>query len=154
MNKDKKMLILTIFLGLVAILFSGLNRNSTTQNLSDTITEEKKVMESTKELIIEDISAGTGPEAKPGDLITVNYSGTLSSGAKFDSSYDRGVSFSFTLGAGEVIAGWDQGFTGMKVGGKRKLTIPPHLGYGERGAGDLIPPNSTLIFEVELLKVE
>lgn len=154
MNKDKKVLILTIFFGLLALLFFVLNKKSPTQNFSGTIIKEEKSMDTTKELIIEDVTLGTGSEAKEGNFITVNYSGTLLDGTKFDSSYDRGEPFSFTLGAGEVITGWDQGFNGMKVGGKRKLTIPSHLGYGERGAGALIPPNSTLVFEVELLKVE
>jgi FKBP-type peptidyl-prolyl cis-trans isomerase len=105
-------------------------------------------------LKIEDIKVGTGAEAVSGKKITVNYSGTLTDGTKFDSSYDRGEPFSFNLGAGEVIQGWDKGFAGMKIGGKRKLTIPPELGYGANGAGGVIPPNATLIFEVELLKVE
>jgi FKBP-type peptidyl-prolyl cis-trans isomerase FkpA len=106
------------------------------------------------ELLIEDIRVGTGAEAVAGKRITVNYSGTLTEGTKFDSSYDRGVPFVFNLGAGEVIKGWDQGFAGMKVGGKRKLTIPSDLAYGPAGAGGVIGPNATLIFEVELLKVE
>ena len=105
-------------------------------------------------LKIEDIKVGTGEEAVSGKRVSVNYLGTLVDGAKFDSSYDRGVPFSFNLGAGEVISGWDQGVVGMKVGGKRKLTIPPELGYGSAGAGAVIPPNSTLVFEIELLKVE
>jgi FKBP-type peptidyl-prolyl cis-trans isomerase len=104
-------------------------------------------------LIIEDITIGTGAEAVAGKLITVNYLGTLLDGTKFDSSYDRGAPFQFTLGAGEVIKGWDEGFTGMKIGGKRKLTISPELGYGNVAMGT-IPANSTLVFEVELLKVE
>lgn len=106
------------------------------------------------DLVIEDIKVGTGDEAVAGKKVTVNYKGTLTNGTQFDSSYDRGTPFTFNLGAGEVIQGWDNGVKGMKVGGKRKLTIPPQLGYGERGAGNLIPPNATLIFEVELLKVE
>ncbi len=105
-------------------------------------------------LKIEDQTVGTGAEAVSGKRITVNYSGTLTDGTKFDSSYDRGEPFTFNLGAGEVIQGWDQGFAGMKVGGKRKLTIAPELGYGASGAGGVIPPNATLVFEVELLKVE
>lgn len=105
-------------------------------------------------LKIEDQVVGTGDLATAGKKITVNYSGTLTNGTKFDSSYDRNQPFVFTLGAGEVIQGWDKGFDGMKVGGKRKLTIPPDMGYGAQGAGSAIPPNATLIFEVELLKVE
>lgn len=104
-------------------------------------------------LKIEDQVVGTGSEATSGKKVTVNYLGTLTNGTKFDSSFDRNQPFSFNLGAGEVIAGWDQGVAGMKVGGKRKLTIPPSLGYGSRDLGT-IPPNSTLIFEVELLNVE
>ena len=92
------------------------------------------------ELKIEDIVVGTGDEAVSGKKVTVNYLGTLINGTKFDSSYDRGVPFSFILGAGEVIKGWDQGIAGMKVGGKRKLTIPSSLGYGATGAGGVIPP--------------
>ena len=105
------------------------------------------------ELKIEDIVVGDGAEAKAGQNVTVHYRGTLEDGTPFDASYDRGKPFDFTLGAGEVIKGWDQGVAGMKVGGKRKLTIPSELGYGARGAGGVIPPNATLIFEVELLKV-
>ena len=105
------------------------------------------------ELKIEDLTVGSGAEAVSGKTVTVNYSGTLTNGTKFDSSYDRGTPFSFTLGAGEVIKGWDLGVAGMKVGGKRKLTIPSDLGYGSRGAGADIPPNATLVFEVELLEV-
>jgi FKBP-type peptidyl-prolyl cis-trans isomerase len=103
---------------------------------------------------IENLAEGTGEEAKAGKKVTVHYTGWLTDGKKFDSSLDRGDPFTFTLGAGQVIPGWDQGVQGMKVKGKRKLTIPPQLGYGERGAGGVIPPNATLVFEVELLKVE
>ena len=95
---------------------------------------------------------GDGAEAVSGETVTVNYRGTLANGKEFDSSYGRGP-FSFSLGAGRVIRGWDEGVAGMKVGGKRKLVIPPDLGYGSRGAGGVIPPNATLIFEVELLRV-
>lgn len=107
----------------------------------------------TTELQIEDQKIGTGETAVPGKKVTVNYVGTLTNGSKFDSSYDRNQPFSFTLGAGEVIEGWDLGVEGMKVGGKRKLIIPPSLGYGSSDLG-VIPPNSTLTFEVELLEVE
>jgi FKBP-type peptidyl-prolyl cis-trans isomerase len=90
-------------------------------------------------------------EVRPGDIISVHYTGTLTNGTKFDSSLDRGEAFATILGAGKVIQGWDLGIPGMKVGGKRKLVIPSNLGYGERGAGGVIPPNATLIFEIELL---
>lgn len=100
----------------------------------------------------QDLQVGTGAEAKPGQTVTVHYTGWLTNGQKFDSSVDRGKPFSFRLGAGQVIQGWDSGVAGMKVGGKRKLTIPPALGYGNRSIGP-IPAGSTLIFEVELLGV-
>ena len=93
----------------------------------------------------------TGAAAKANDRVDVHYTGRLKDGTKFDSSLDRGKPFSFTLGVGQVIKGWDEGVAGMKVGGKRKLIIPAHLGYGDRGAGGVIPPRATLVFEVELL---
>ena len=101
-----------------------------------------------------DLIIGTGREAALGHLATVHYTGWLTNGAKFDSSVDRRDPFSFPIGSGKVIHGWDEGVAGMKVGGKRKLTIPPQLGYGARGAGGAIPPNATLIFDVELLDVK
>ena len=104
-----------------------------------------------------DLSVGTGAQAKVGDKVSVHYTGWLyqndQAGSKFDSSKDRGDPFDFPLGAGQVIRGWDEGVTGMKIGGKRLLIIPPELGYGARGAGGVIPPNATLLFEVELLGV-
>lgn len=103
------------------------------------------------QLLIEDLQVGTGAEATPGQVVSVHYVGTLTDGSKFDSSRDRGRPFEFPLGAGRVIKGWDQGVAGMRIGGLRKLTIPPHLGYGAAGAGGVIPPNATLVFEVELL---
>jgi peptidylprolyl isomerase len=103
-------------------------------------------------LRITDLVLGTGAEAISGQTVSVNYRGTLQDGKEFDSSYGRGP-FSFPLGAGRVIRGWDEGVAGMRVGGKRKLVIPPDLAYGERGAGGVIPPNATLVFEVELLRI-
>jgi FKBP-type peptidyl-prolyl cis-trans isomerase len=104
-------------------------------------------------LQIDDLANGTGAEAKTGQHVTVHYTGWLTNGTKFDSSKDRGDPFQFKLGAGQVIRGWDEGVKGMKVGGKRKLTIPPEMGYGARGFPGAIPPNATLVFEVELLAV-
>ena len=100
-----------------------------------------------------DQTIGTGEPAVAGQTATVHYTGWLENGNKFDSSVDRGQPFSFPLGAGRVIKGWDEGVVGMKVGGKRKLTIPASLGYGTRGVGGVIPPNATLIFDVELLEI-
>lgn len=100
-----------------------------------------------------DTKVGTGTEAKAGQTAVVHYTGWLTDGTKFDSSKDRGQPLSFPLGAGRVIKGWDEGVQGMKVGGTRKLTIPANLGYGEQGAGGVIPPNATLVFEVDLLEV-
>jgi FKBP-type peptidyl-prolyl cis-trans isomerase FkpA len=104
-------------------------------------------------LQIEELVVGTGAAAAAGQKVSVHYTGWLTNGTKFDSSHDRNEAFQFGLGRGQVIRGWDEGVQGMKVGGKRKLTIPPELGYGSRGAGSVIPPNATLVFEVELLGV-
>ena len=106
-----------------------------------------------QDLKIENLKTGTGAEAKPGQTVTVHYTGWLTSGQKFNSSRDRGRPFSFALGAGQVIRGWDEGVAGMRVGGVRRLTIPPELGYGNRAVGP-IPAGSTLVFEVELLGVQ
>ena len=106
------------------------------------------------DLEITDITVGDGAEAGPGDTVKVHYVGVaLSSGEEFDASYNRGVPLDFPLGAGRVIAGWDKGVAGMKVGGRRQLVIPPHLGYGDRGAGGVIKPGETLIFVVDLVDV-
>lgn len=105
-------------------------------------------------LEIEDVTEGDGAEAVAGKSVTVNYTGWLTDGTKFDSSLDSGQPFVFPLGAGQVIAGWDEGVAGMKVGGTRILVIPPDKGYGEQGAGGVIPPNATLVFQVDLLGVE
>jgi len=105
------------------------------------------------ELQVNDIAAGTGAEVKAGDEVSVHYTGTFLDGKKFDSSVDRGEPFSFIVGAGEVIKGWDEGLVGMKVGGKRELLIPADKAYGERGSPGAIPPNSALYFQIELLEI-
>jgi FKBP-type peptidyl-prolyl cis-trans isomerase len=125
--------------------------SASSSNLSATVTELKKI----------DVKQGTGAEAVAGRPVLVHYTGWLydpsaegGKGAKFDSSRDRGVPFGFFLGAGKVIKGWDEGVAGMKTGGQRTLIIPPSMGYGARGAGNVIPPNATLIFDVELIEVK
>ena len=105
-------------------------------------------------LIVEEVIIGQGAAAQAGQTVTVHYTGWLTDGEKFDSSKDRDDPFQFSLGAGRVIKGWDEGVLGMQVGGTRKLTIPPALGYGARGAGGVIPPNATLVFEVELISID
>lgn len=152
----------------VALSFSACTKKSeetapaeTTQTAPDTAASptttaastESSTATSVSELKIEDVKVGTGAEATAGKKVTVEYTGKLTNGTQFDSSVGR-APFSFNLGAGQVIQGWEKGIVGMKVGGKRKLTIPPALAYGEQGAGSVIPPNSTLVFDVELLKVE
>ena len=104
-----------------------------------------------EEMQVEVLQTGDGAEATAGKNVSVHYTGWLTDGTKFDSSVDRGRPFEFPLGAGRVIRGWDEGVAGMKIGEKRRLTIPSHMGYGARGAGGVIPPNATLVFEVELL---
>lgn len=117
-------------------------------------TPDSNVVTTASGLQYQILQPGDGPVAKAGQLVTVHYTGWLTNGTKFDSSVDRGQPFQFTLGAGQVIKGWDEGVVGMKVGEKRKLTIPPDLGYGAQGAGGVIPPNATLIFDVQLLGVQ
>jgi len=122
--------------------------------LSDKPLVEPHLGEAPDELLIDDLVVGTGAEALVGTTAVVHYVGVAaSSGEEFDASWNRGEPFDFSLGAGLVIAGWDQGVVGMRVGGRRRLVIPPHLGYGARGAGGVIKPNETLIFVVDLLDV-
>jgi FKBP-type peptidyl-prolyl cis-trans isomerase len=116
--------------------------------------KDEKVVTTNSGLKYVDVKVGTGQEAKAGETVSVHYTGWLKDGKKFDSSLDRGQPFNFQLGAGRVIKGWDEGVQGMKVGGKRKLIIPSDLAYGQRGAGNVIPPGAELTFEVELLKVQ
>jgi len=134
----------------VAALFSGCSTTTTTYPGEKT-TMEKNFTPSGLAYI--DMVVGTGDQPKTGDKVTVHYSGYLMDGKKFDSSVDRNEPFAFTLGVGQVIKGWDQGVATMRVGGKRKLIVPPSLGYGQRGAGGVIPPNAELVFDVELLKI-
>ena len=129
------------------------NKNNKNDSILGGAIESSPTRITSTGLRITDLVSGEGKEAKPGQTVSVNYRGSLENGKEFDSSYER-EPFKFPLGAGQVIKGWDEGVEGMKVGGKRKLIIPPDIGYGSRGAGRVIPPNSTLIFIVELLDVE
>lgn len=122
-------------------------------NESSASSEGKEITTSSGLQYIDQV-VGTGETAKAGQTVSLHYTGWLTNGKKFDSSVDRGQPFSFRLGVGQVIKGWDEGVQGMKIGGKRKLTIPSNLGYGARGAGGLIPPHATLVFDVELLGVQ
>lgn len=153
-----KKAILIIFISIILVLFfsfllEGLKEDKVPENKET----EKMTLDDNKnqeELQIETLKQGTGAESQNGDVVALHYTGTLEDGTKFDSSLDRGTPFSFTLGSGQVIAGWDMGVLGMKVGEKRKLIIPSELGYGEKGTpGGPIPPNATLIFEIELLGI-
>lgn len=121
---------------------------------SESSASEGKEITTSSGLQYIDQVVGTGDTAKAGQTVSVHYTGWLTNGTKFDSSVDRGQPFSFRLGVGQVIKGWDEGVQGMKIGGKRKLTIPSNLGYGARGAGGLIPPHATLVFDVELLGLQ
>lgn len=138
---------------IIVLLFTGGLFWWSLQPAETKMENTQPIKQNITELKIEDMVVGTGPEAKSGDTVTVNYLGTLLNGTKFDSSYDRNQPFSFVLGTGQVIVGWDKGLLGMKAGRKRKLTIPSEMAYGSRGAGGVIGPNEPLIFEIELLKL-
>lgn len=133
-------------LGIFAYFVFGFNQTASSPSQTTQINE-------TEGLVVEDITQGSGEKVKKGDTIVIHYKGTLPDGTQFDSSYDRGEPFETTIGVGQVIKGWDEGVIGMQVGGKRKLTIPPSLGYGNQAVSS-IPPNSTLIFELELLEIK
>ncbi|MBI5152989.1 MAG: FKBP-type peptidyl-prolyl cis-trans isomerase [Parcubacteria group bacterium] len=167
MNKTYLILFIVIILVVIFVVqkfssqsLSGYSAQSTTEQInttstqatSTTATSSKKVEE--PKLIKEDLVVGTGKEIYLWNTAVVNYRGVLADGVQFDSSYERGQPFSFVLGAGEVIKGWDEGVLGMKVGGKRKLIIPPSLAYGDRGVPKVIPPKATLVFEIELLGIK
>jgi FKBP-type peptidyl-prolyl cis-trans isomerase len=164
MSKNKITYILVI--SLVAIMtwfFVKKSMNVSNNSELDSLVKKDEIVVSNSDvwtkfdngLEIQDVVVGSGAEAKNGDTVSAHYVGTLSDGKKFDSSYDRGEPFSFVLGSGAVIKGWDLGLVGMKVGGKRKLVIPPDLGYGDRNIGEgLIPPNSILFFDVELMATQ
>jgi len=152
----KRATILASALLMTMLTMSGCNADSQSPK------QEKKAMSTNiTELVKTDTVVGDGREAEPGFNVTVHYTGWLydpskpdNKGSKFDSSVDRGEPFVFFLGGGQVIRGWDEGFAGMKIGGKRTLIIPPEYGYGARGAGGVIPPNATLVFDVELLGIK
>lgn len=140
-------------LGVFVYFIFGFNQQSSKTTATETSQIQTANEAIPADLKIEDTQEGTGQEVKTGDTVVIHYKGTLTDGTQFDSSYDRGEPFETQIGVGRVIKGWDLGVVGMKVGGKRTLTIPPSLGYGEQGTGS-IPPNSTLIFELELLEVK
>lgn len=134
----RKLIVLTAVTGLILLIGAAISHGG-------------RAMTTPSGLKIDFLTEGTGPLPQKGQKVVVHYTGTLVDGKKFDSSRDRGEPFSFTLGAGQVIRGWDEGLAAMKVGSRAKLTIPPNLGYGASGAGNVIPPNAVLIFDVELL---
>jgi len=136
-----------------AIGLFGLNKTDSSKQANVSETLENSNMKQEAGLTIEEIEIGNGPEVKCGNIVTAHYTGRLEDGTQFDSSFDRGTPFQFRICQGQVIPGWDQGLLGMKVGEKRKLTVPPELAYGENEIGP-IPPNSTLIFDIELVNVE
>jgi FKBP-type peptidyl-prolyl cis-trans isomerase len=156
MSKNKIITISIIIIFILAFYFLTKGSNNSETQLSESTNKIMPTLSLSQvtELKIEDIKVGTGREVKSGDTVEMNYVGTLEDGTKFDSSYDRKQTFSTQIGVGQVIQGWDQGVPGMKVGGKRKLTIPYQLAYGEAGIPGAIPAKATLIFEVELVSIK
>jgi len=159
MSKKLVISIIILIVVIVGIYFIAQNNKNSGAALSQSLAQEQQKSEANptsydiQGMKIEVLKEGSGEAAKSGDLVTVNYVGTLTNGTKFDSSLDRNQPFQFTLGQNRVIQGWELGVAGMKVGEKRKLTIPPELGYGAQGAGSVIPPNATLIFEIDMLSI-
>jgi FKBP-type peptidyl-prolyl cis-trans isomerase FkpA len=155
-QRNQRLLIGGIILVVLAVIgyfaFTALQNNNSTSSSSSSSSGQATTTSSGLQVIDEVV--GSGQEAKTGDMVSVNYTGWLADGTKFDSSYDRNQAFDFTLGAGDVIQGWDEGVVGMKVGGKRKLIIPPDLAYGATGYPPMIPANATLTFEVELVSIK
>jgi len=148
------LLIAALVVVVIAVALIIINQNKQPATNTSGLTPGANSTTTASGLQIEDLTVGSGAQAKAGDQVVVNYTGWLPDGTKFDSSLDRNQPFEFTLGAGQVIAGWDEGVSGMQVGGKRRLTIPPELAYGQAGYAGVIPPNATLIFEVELMEIK
>jgi peptidylprolyl isomerase len=153
-RREKKLRNQRIGLAIIGVLLFALIAFLVYRSVIQPGQNNKPASQSETGLQMEEIKTGDGPAAKAGDIVVVHYVGRLTDGTKFDSSYDRNQPFTFTLGANQVIKGWDEGIVGMKVGGKRKLIIPPALAYGSQGAGSAIPPDSTLVFEVELQEIK
>jgi FKBP-type peptidyl-prolyl cis-trans isomerase len=139
-----------IIIIVLAVIYFNLPKNN---NMPSTATASLSGANQNQGIKIEILQPGTGEGAKAGDYVTVNYAGSLPDGTKFDSSFDRGQPFSLTLGQNSVIRGWELGLIGMKAGERRKLTIPPELAYGSQGAGGVIPPNATLVFEIDMMSI-
>ena len=153
MRNVERLIVLLLLLAAIAIPACAQKEGKTAVEKKGEQASAANMVKTPSGLAYVDLVPGSGASPAPGKQVKVHYTGWLENGTKFDSSVDRGEPFVFTIGAGQVIPGWDEGVMSMKVGGKRKLIIPPQLGYGAAGAGGVIPPNATLIFEVELLDV-
>jgi FKBP-type peptidyl-prolyl cis-trans isomerase FkpA len=153
-KRRKQQITFGLFLLMIVAVIIGLNWDKIFIKKIPIGDSDAEMITTASGLQYQDLIIGEGDVAKPGDLVGVDYTGWLVDDTKFDSSLDRNQPFEFELGSGTVIAGWDEGVAGMKVGGKRKLTIPPELGYGDQGAGGVIPPGATLVFEVDLLEIK